>query len=269
MRIGIVLQTPWTDDAELLEQLGFDLVWVDERVAPAPLIVAGALAAATSAIRIVVSLATGPHPVTLAEEFAVADLASAGRLLLALRSDDEELLRETVELLFHAFAARPFAHRGTRWKAPAGLLEHARAEARMRVTPPPAQLEPSIWLCGDAGPALAREAALAFVAGADDAGERWQSLERALGLGAARLRRPALLPVAAAGTGELDAGRLIASLRQRQEAWGMDVAILELPDGLQAGARERMLRAIAGDVRPRLQLDRLPPGLERHWEAGS
>jgi alkanesulfonate monooxygenase SsuD/methylene tetrahydromethanopterin reductase-like flavin-dependent oxidoreductase (luciferase family) len=269
MRIGIVLQAPWTDDAGLIEQLGFDLVWVDELVAPAPLIVAGALAATTSAIRIVAALAAGPHPVTIAEESAVADLATGGRLVLALGSDDEELLRETVELLLRAFAARPFAHRGTRWTAPADLPEHARGEARMRVTPPPAQLEPSVWLCGSAGPAVAREAALAFVTVADDAGESWRSLERALGLGAARLRRPALIPIALDDRGELEAGRLVASLRREQEAWGMDVAILALPGGLEAGVRERMLRAIAADVRPRLQLDRLPAGLERHWDGGS
>jgi hypothetical protein len=269
MRIGIVLQPPWTEDARLIEQLGFDLTWVDERVAPAPLIVAGALAATTSGIRIVGALAAGPHPVTIAEELAVADLASAGRLVLALGSDNEALLRETVELLMHAFAARPFAHRGARWQAPAGLPEHTRAEARMRVTPPPAQLEPSVWLYGSAGPAVAQEAALAFVTDADDAGGRWRSLEGALGLGAARLRRPALVPVALDDAGGLDAARLVASLRQEQEAWGMDVAILALPAGLDAGLRERTLRAIARDVRPPLQLDRLPAGLERHWDGGS
>jgi alkanesulfonate monooxygenase SsuD/methylene tetrahydromethanopterin reductase-like flavin-dependent oxidoreductase (luciferase family) len=264
MRFGIALQAPWEDDATLLEELGFDLVWIDERVAPAPLIVAGALAATTRGIRIAASLASGPHPVSLAEEAAVADLASGGRLVLVLGADDEELLRETVELLFHAFAARPFTHRGARWQAPAGLPEHERAEARMRVTPAPAQLEPSIWLRGTAGPPVSSLAAIAFVAEQEDASEQWTLLERDLGLAAQRLRRPALVRIDVAGTGELDAEVLVRSLRRRQQAWGMDVAILELPE-LDARARRRALRSIATDVRPRLQLDHLPVGLEQHW----
>jgi alkanesulfonate monooxygenase SsuD/methylene tetrahydromethanopterin reductase-like flavin-dependent oxidoreductase (luciferase family) len=265
MRFGLVLQPPFGDDARLAEELGFDIAWIEEREALAPLVVAGALAAMTSGIRLAASLTAGPHPISLAEEAAVADLASNGRLVLALTSDDEGLLRETVELLFHAFAARPFAHDGPRWQAPAGLSENERAEQRMRVTPPPAQLEPSIWLGGAAGPAVARSSACALIARDDDATAQWRALERALGLAAQRLRRPALVPVELAGTDALDAARLIESLQQRQEEWGMDVAILELPQGMDAGSRARALRAIASEVRPRVQLDRLPPGLEGHW----
>jgi hypothetical protein len=38
-----------------------------------------------------------------------------------------------------------------------------------------------------------------------------------------------------------------------------------LPDGLSPAARERALRTIAVDVRPRVQIDRLPAGLEQDW----
>jgi hypothetical protein len=41
--------------------------------------------------------------------------------------------------------------------------------------------------------------------------------------------------------------------------------VLELPSGLSADERSRALRSVAHHVRPRLQLDRLPPGLEHYW----
>jgi hypothetical protein len=266
MRLGLVLQPPWAEDAVLAEQLGFDLAWIDETTALAPLVVAAGLAPRTSGIRLAASVAAGPHPVTLAEELAVADLASGGRLVLAVGGDDEELLRETVELLFHALAARPFRHGGPRWPAPARLPEHEAAEDRLRVTPPPAQLEPSLWLSGPAAPAVAGSAGVAFVADLGRAREDWDLLERELGLAAWRLRRPALLPVEVDEEGELDVSGLVESLRREQTAWGLDVAILELPAELAPVARERALRAIAVAVRPRLQIDRLPPGLEQHWD---
>ncbi len=115
------------------EELGFDLAWIEEARALAPLVVAAALAPRTSGIRIAASVGAGPNPVTLAEEAAVADLALGGRLVLAVGSGDEELLQETVELLYHAFAARPFTHAGPRWRAPARLAEHERAEEELRL----------------------------------------------------------------------------------------------------------------------------------------
>jgi alkanesulfonate monooxygenase SsuD/methylene tetrahydromethanopterin reductase-like flavin-dependent oxidoreductase (luciferase family) len=266
MRIGVVLQPPWLDDAALIEELGFDLVWIEERDALAPFVVAGALGATTSGVRIVASIAAGPHPVSIAEEFAVADLASAGRLVLAVGSDDEPLLRETIELLHLAFAARPFAHEGPRWPTPAHLPEHERGEQRVRVTPMPAQLEPSVWVSGRAGPAVARDGGLAFVTSDADARVRGNALEGQLGLAAGRTRRPGLVRVELDGQ-RLDVERLVEALLARRESWGMDVAILELPVGLEAAERRTALRAIATEARPRVQLDRLPAGLEQHWAA--
>jgi alkanesulfonate monooxygenase SsuD/methylene tetrahydromethanopterin reductase-like flavin-dependent oxidoreductase (luciferase family) len=265
MRLGVVLAQPWPDDAAAVEALGFDLGWIDERSAPAPLVVAAAVAARTTGLRIAASISAGPHPVMLAEEAAVADLTSNGRLVLVLGSDEEELLAETVELLFHASAARPFRHEGARWTVPARLAEHELAEARTRVTPAPAQLEPTVWLSGDASPAVARASALAFVSELEQAPARWQAFAEALGLAAQRVRRPALVRVEAASDGSIDAARLCDSLARERESWGLDVAILALPVRLAAEARRRALHEIATRVRPRLQLDALPQGLEGHW----
>jgi alkanesulfonate monooxygenase SsuD/methylene tetrahydromethanopterin reductase-like flavin-dependent oxidoreductase (luciferase family) len=265
MRLGLVLRPPWADDAVLAEELGFDLVWLDEEAALHPLVVVASLAPRTAGIRVAASVDAGPNPVALAEEAAVADLALGGRLVLVVGSEDAEVLRETVELLFHAFAARPFAHDGPRWRSPARLPEHEHAEPRMRVTPPPAQLEPTIWLRGSAGPEVASAGGLAFVAGAGDPRAGWDALETRLGLAAHRVRRPALVPVEVGADGGFDVPSLVDALRREQAEWGMDVAVLELPSSLDHAPRARALRAIASEVRPRVQLDRLPAGLEQHW----
>jgi alkanesulfonate monooxygenase SsuD/methylene tetrahydromethanopterin reductase-like flavin-dependent oxidoreductase (luciferase family) len=230
VRLGVVLREPWVDEAARAEELGFDLVWIEDEAA---LVVAAAVGAVTAGVAIVAAVAGGPHPVTLAEEFAVADLAAGGRLVLALGGDDEALLAETVAVLLAAFAARPFRHEGARWRIPAQLPEHTDVEERVRVTPAPAQLEPTIWLTGAAAPAVGRAFGLSRVGPDDEA--------------PARLRRVARFD------GDIDAERL----RREQDAWGMDVAVLDVePSGWQA---------IARDVRPRVQLDALPPGLERYW----
>jgi hypothetical protein len=189
-------------------------------------------------------------------------------LILVVDGDDEAVLRETVELLFHAVAARPFAHAGPRWPTPARLPEHERAEERVRVTPPPAQLELPIWLRGPAAPAVARAAGLSFVAEHATPGADWDATTAALGLAAARLRRPALVPLEPGSDGSFDPDPVVASLRADQDAWGLDIAIITLPAGLEPTARERCLRLVATAVRPRLQLDQLPPGLEAPWRAG-
>lgn len=247
MRLGVVLQEPLADAAAEAEELGFDLVWIGEDVSPAPLVAAGWLAPRTNGVRIVAAVTAGAHPVSLAEQAAVADLATNGRLVLAVGSDDEALLAETVDLLFLSFAARPFAYDGTRWKVPARLPEHEHTDERVRVTPAPAQLELPIWVTGTVGRPVAASRGIPFV-DSDGTGH------------AAGRVRPALRRIAVD-----DPDATVAALRAERDDWGLDVAVLELPPGLSAAERSRALRSIAHHVRPRLQLDRLPPGLDRYW----
>lgn len=242
------MHAPWIEQAGLAESLGYDLVWIDDPASPT---VAAAVGATTEAVRIVAVVDAGVHPVTLAEETAVADLASGGRVVLVLRSDDEGLLEETIDVVFRAFAARPFAHEGGRWRVPARLPEHERTERRVRVTPPPAQLEPTIWLAGAAGPAVGASRGLGFVA--NDPPREWAAAERALGPAAWRLRRVALRDVPT----PFDADALVAALIDDRESWGLDVAVLTSdPTGWAS---------VAHQVRPRVQLDQLPPGLDAYW----
>ena len=265
MRFGIVLHDRALDEAVLADELGFDLAWLDEQTVGAPLVVAAAAASRTSGIRLAAAVVAGGAPVALAEDAAVADLATGGRLVLVVGGDDEPLLRETVELLFHAFAARPFHHPGPRWPTPVRLPEHEHAESRVRVTPTTAQLELPIWLRGPAAPRVAREGGLAFVDESGDPGPDWDRATAALGLAAARLRRPAIRLLETDPDGGFDPDPVVLSLRAEQDAWGLDVAIFSLAPALAPSARERSLRLIATEVRPTLQLDRLPVGLEALW----
>lgn len=267
MRLGLVLQPPWMADALAAEALGFDVAWVDEANCPAPFVVTGGIASQTSAIRIAASVSAGPHPVTLAEEASVADLATGGRLVLVVGSSDAELLTETMQLIFKAWAARPFRHQGARFTAPARLPEHEHAEERLRVTPTPAQLEPTVWLRGSAASGVALQYGLAPVIENGDRDQHWRRAESSQrGMATDRLRRPGLLPVPAEGDGSLDPSALVGALGSEQSAWGMDVAVLALPSALDVPARRRALQIIATEVRPRVQMDRLPAGLEQYWQ---
>jgi alkanesulfonate monooxygenase SsuD/methylene tetrahydromethanopterin reductase-like flavin-dependent oxidoreductase (luciferase family) len=272
MRFGLVLAAGPLEEllaqAVAAEQSGFDLVWLRE--APSlrsPTAVAAALAPGTTSIRVGVELTAGVNPVYLAEEVAVADLCLGGRLVLTLHSDDAGLLAETTDVVLDAIAARPFRHEGERWSIPANWPENeVNQEERIRVTPATAQLELPVWLAGAGAAHVARERALTYVGTSKDSTEtlarEWQHTEARLNLAARRLRR-----VAARSVGlPLDDDGLVETLRADQRGWGLDVVLVELPDGTGLDDRLIAIEHLAARVLPRVQLDRLPPGLETYWK---
>jgi len=285
VRFGLLLEVTDGDDplpgltrqAQAAEDSGFDLVWVQEAHGvpwglPSPMVVASMLAPLTSALRVAVDVQAGVHPVYLAEEAAVADLSLGGRLVLGVGHDggDVDLLAETVDVLLAAQAARPFRHEGQRWRIPANLpANEFNLEERVRVTPAPAQLELPTWITGPAAPDVALDRGLCHVGAAtEDAAtleRRWRATEARLGAAAGRLRRPALRALATGPDGRFDDEALVARLRDEQRRWGMDVVVLQLPRELSVAGRERAVDAVARRVRPRVQLDRLPVGLEEFW----
>jgi alkanesulfonate monooxygenase SsuD/methylene tetrahydromethanopterin reductase-like flavin-dependent oxidoreductase (luciferase family) len=129
---------------------------------PSPIVMAAAVAARTAVvdIKLFVVLATLAHPIHLAEDLAVADLVSGGRLHVSLgagyRKDEffafqvdwrqrPALMREAVATLRSAWTGEEFDFRG----------------ARVRVLPRPARPEgPPLALTGASDGAARRAAAL-------------------------------------------------------------------------------------------------------------
>jgi alkanesulfonate monooxygenase SsuD/methylene tetrahydromethanopterin reductase-like flavin-dependent oxidoreductase (luciferase family) len=151
-------QVAWADE------LGFDLVGLGEHHAspdgynPSPLVLAAAMGARTRRIRFRTSVLLAPlyDPIKLAEDVAVTQLATGGRLVLGIgggyrpaefesfgrRLEDRwRAIGETIECLRLAWSGEPFTWKGR----------------RCLVTPRPDPLPPI--LLGGGTPAAARRAA--------------------------------------------------------------------------------------------------------------
>jgi hypothetical protein len=152
------------DQVQWADELGFDIVGLGEHHAspdgynPSPLVLASAMGARTRQIRLRTSVLLAPlyDPIKLAEDAAVTQLATGGRLILGIgggyrpaefemfgRSLDERwrAIGETIELLRRAWTGEPFTWKGR----------------RCHVTPPPDPLPPI--LLGGGSAAAARRAA--------------------------------------------------------------------------------------------------------------
>jgi alkanesulfonate monooxygenase SsuD/methylene tetrahydromethanopterin reductase-like flavin-dependent oxidoreductase (luciferase family) len=120
------------------DRLGFDAVWMSEHhltpdgLLPSPLLMAAAIAAGTEKIRIGTNILVLPlhHPLRVAEDAAVADLISGGRLVLGVGQGYAEhefaafgvnrrfrpsLLEESVEVIRQALTDGRVRMRGRRW----------------------------------------------------------------------------------------------------------------------------------------------------------
>jgi alkanesulfonate monooxygenase SsuD/methylene tetrahydromethanopterin reductase-like flavin-dependent oxidoreductase (luciferase family) len=154
------------DMAAYADERGFDSITisehhgVDDGFLPSPLVMAAALAGRTRRIRIGISALLAPlyDPLKLAEDLAVLDVASRGRVAttLGLGYRPEEyaafgrdfaargaLLDECIGTLLAAWRGEPFLHRGR----------------RVRVTPRPfSEPHPTLLLGGQSGAAARRAA---------------------------------------------------------------------------------------------------------------
>lgn len=171
-RIGVGLWTGQgggygevTELAVAAEEAGFDSFWVTEHhglpdgYLPSPLTVLAALAPVTSQITLGTGVVLAPlhHPLRLAEDAAVVDLLSRGRLVLGLGLG-------YAEHEYRAFGVDT-ATRGARLEALVGALRSAWVGEpfscpalglhEVRVTPAPGRRIP-IWLGGYAAAAVDR-----------------------------------------------------------------------------------------------------------------
>jgi alkanesulfonate monooxygenase SsuD/methylene tetrahydromethanopterin reductase-like flavin-dependent oxidoreductase (luciferase family) len=154
------------DQAKWSDAHGFDSVVLSEHhdttdgYLPAPIVLGSAMAAVTQRMRVRFSLVLAPlyHPLRLAEDLAVVDLVSDGRLRLTLGAGYREpeylmfgldirrrpsLMEEAVSTLRAAWTGEPFIFRGR----------------EVRVLPAPAQRPAPAIVLGGASPASARRAA--------------------------------------------------------------------------------------------------------------
>jgi alkanesulfonate monooxygenase SsuD/methylene tetrahydromethanopterin reductase-like flavin-dependent oxidoreductase (luciferase family) len=159
------------DFAAAAEAAGLDEVWLtehhfaDDGYCPALMPAAAAIAARTSRIRIGTKVLLMPfhNPVRLAEDAAVVDIISGGRLDLGIaagyrreefagfgidRAERAARTREGIEVLELALTGEPFSYAGR---------FHAFDSAR--VTPPPVQRPVPIWVGGRSAKPLQRAAA--------------------------------------------------------------------------------------------------------------
>ncbi|MGE5156096.1 MAG: LLM class flavin-dependent oxidoreductase [Betaproteobacteria bacterium] len=159
--------------AEAAEAAGFDAFWVSEHhgfldsYLPSPLTVLAAIAARTDRIRLATGVLVAPfaHPLHLAEDAAVVDQVSDGRLLLGLglgyavheyqafgvdRTARGAALADLVAFLRTAWRGEQFD-----WDGPCGRGRG------LRVTPRPVQDPVPIWLGGYAATAVRRAARIA------------------------------------------------------------------------------------------------------------
>ena len=121
-------------EVDYAEELGFDSIWIGEHhfcnyVCPSPQIVAMAVAQRTKKMRVGTAVALLPHhdPIRLAEDYAMLDLLSGGRLDFGVgrgfikliydgfnQSMDEsrERFREVLEVIEHAWSQDTFSYHG-------------------------------------------------------------------------------------------------------------------------------------------------------------
>ena len=216
---------------------------------PAPLVAAAALAARVPDVRLAVDETLGDrHPLEVAEEAAVVDVASGGRVVLVARPAPgrEAVFGEALDLVRRCLAAVPFRSDGPEWRVPANLEQNVHnPERRIRMTPAPVQPRLELWTAGASARGEGARRGLGHLLESEEA---WLPDDLPASLGAPRARREPWV----------GAGALLARLREGRETFGQDWAAVRAP---LAAVRE-----LGTVVRPRIQLDRLPPGLEEFWD---
>jgi alkanesulfonate monooxygenase SsuD/methylene tetrahydromethanopterin reductase-like flavin-dependent oxidoreductase (luciferase family) len=150
----------WADEAGLDMLVLSEHHGAEDGYLPSPLVLGGAVAAATRRIPICVAALLVPlhHPVRLAEDLAVLDLVSGGRVSfvagLGYRPEEYEMLDaewsgrgrrldECLEALLQAWTGEPFEYRGR----------------KVCVRPRPLQQPHPLVLIGGSGPRAAERAA--------------------------------------------------------------------------------------------------------------
>lgn len=233
--IGLGVRTGLNDGAFLgvvdeMERLGFDSLWLSERIggaAPDPVVALSFAAARTTKLKLGTSVLVlpGRNPVVLAKELATLDRLSGGRMLPAFglgvadpgeqqafgveRAERAAWFDEALAVVRSCWTDAEVTHHGPRFRY-----------EQLRVEPKPLQASPDVWLGGIAPSELKRVGRLAdgwlpsFVTPAD--AERGRTVIEAVAAEHGRSIDPehfgALIPYAHGPVPEV----LVASLRTRR-----------------------------------------------------
>lgn len=156
MRIGLQLRPGHErEDGRVAERAACAFVGIagDAR---SPVVAAAAAVVATDLVRIVVPIRLGAdHPVTLAEDVAVLDNLSGGRIVVLVDTGSlsAEEASEDLALFRASLGSRPVQHRGVRWQVPANLEGHEAPDS-IQVTPKPVQISIPLWLSSSVAPGV-------------------------------------------------------------------------------------------------------------------
>ena len=139
--------------AEQAAASSFDCVWVSESRSEGA---GGALAVAAMVarwvpVRVGAVVDVGVyHPLHLAEDIAVADLTTAGRLEVLLRPahDDPDVVKEHLHVLALALSGAHIQWEGLRLRVPARLADNGAVPQKLAINPRPAQPAVPVWLLG-------------------------------------------------------------------------------------------------------------------------
>ena len=192
----------------LAEELGFEAMWLGEHHfgpygvgdLPNPILLGADLAARTSTIRIgqMANIAPWWHPIRLAEDLAILDNMTRGRIEVGFgrgiwpyegpqfhpnadpRKDREnkELFRETVDIVRKIWADPYFSHEGPNYRFPAEgtefshptlppdpVWQYGERVTKLRVTPRPYQQpHPPLWMTVSSDSSVATAAELGLQA---------------------------------------------------------------------------------------------------------
>jgi alkanesulfonate monooxygenase SsuD/methylene tetrahydromethanopterin reductase-like flavin-dependent oxidoreductase (luciferase family) len=207
-------------------------------------VAAAAAAARTRLVRLIVRTRLGSdHPITLAEDLAVLDNLSGGRVVLLADTGDLDLeaAEEDLALLLAGLTPRAVRHEGPRWRVPAGLDGHEHVDT-IEVTPKPVQVQVPVWLTGAAAAALAAGSDLPILATRPEEADA---------------RRP-VQPAVAALSGELEADRELVGRWRDAGATHLLLGAPTTPDQLAVIARY-LIPEVAMPHFPRVVAEAMTP----------
>jgi len=159
--------------ARQMDRLGYDTFWMAEHhfqpegteCIPNLLMMATHLAAVTKRLRIGCGFNIVPmwHPLRLAEDYAMADILTGGRVTFGIgrgyhtrevetfgspltdQDANREMFEEGVEVLFRAFEGKPFSHQGKYYTIPPEVPYRGYTLKKFTLVPAPERLPVECW----------------------------------------------------------------------------------------------------------------------------